>query len=174
MDEDEQQAGARLRPRRGEPYRLRRFCMRFEAAGDIRAASPEESERRLLALVAAHDTSQPLQEQRTAALAPWLAPVHEALSAELRYAEHAGHDVGGDARRHACDSLLARIQRSIAASDARRSTDAGVPRIKPTITCGRSAAMDMAMGTRSTGSAGTIRGMNTMTHLGGVIYCGTV
>ena len=76
----------------GEPYRLRRFCMRFEAAGDIRAASPEESERRLLALVAAHDTSQPLQEQRTAALAPWLAPVHEALSAELRYAEHAGHE----------------------------------------------------------------------------------
>jgi len=74
----------------GEPYRLRRFCMRFEAAGDIRAASPEESERRLLTLVAAHDTSQPLQEQRTAALAPWLAPVHEALSAELRYAEHAG------------------------------------------------------------------------------------
>jgi len=75
----------------GEPYRLRRFDMRFQRAADIRAASSADSERQLTELVSRLDAGQPLAP-RSAALAPWLGPVREALASQLRYAEHSGND----------------------------------------------------------------------------------
>jgi hypothetical protein len=74
-----------------EPYRLQRFQMRFQRAADIRETSPEDSERQLTEVASRWDAAQPLAP-RSAAIAPWLGPVREALAWQLRYAEHSGHD----------------------------------------------------------------------------------